>query len=59
MGFTPGLFDFAGYTYCVYVLVAQSCSTLLRPMDCSSPGSSVHGILQARTLELVAIIALC
>ena len=33
------------------VLAAQSCPTLFKPMDCSPPGSSVHGILQARTLE--------
>ena len=33
------------------LLVAQSCLTLCNPMDCSPPGSSVHGILQARTLE--------
>ena len=32
-----------------------SCPTLCDPMDCSPPGSSVHGILQARTLEWVAI----
>ena len=31
--------------------VAQSCLTLSDPMDCSPPGSSVHGILQARVLE--------
>ena len=36
------------------VLVAQSCPTLCDPMDCSPPGSSVHGILQARMLEWVA-----
>ena len=35
--------------------VAQSCPTLLNPMDCSLPGSSVHGIFQARILELGAI----
>ena len=35
-------------------LVVQSCLTLCDPMDCSPPGSSVHGILQARTLEWVA-----
>ena len=35
--------------------VAQSCPTLCDPMDCSPPGSSVHGILQARALEWVAI----
>ena len=37
------------------VLVAQSCPTLCYSMDCSPPGSSVHGILQARILEWVAI----
>ena len=35
----------------VKVLVAQSCPTLWNPMDCSPPGSSIHGILQARILE--------
>ena len=35
--------------------VAQSCPTLCHPMDCSLPGSSVHGIFQARILEWVAI----
>ena len=35
--------------------VAQSCPTLCNPMDCSLPGSSLHGILQARVLEWVAI----
>ena len=39
---------------CVCVLVAQLYLTLCDPMDCSSPGSSVHGILQARILEWVA-----
>ena len=34
---------------------AQSCPTLWDPIDCSLPGSSVHGILQARVLEWVAI----
>ena len=38
------------------VLVAQSCLTLCGPMDYSLPGSSVHGILQARILEWVAIL---
>ena len=33
---------------------AQSCTTLSDPMDCSLPGSSVHGIFQARVLEWVA-----
>ena len=35
--------------------VAQSCPTLCDPVDCSPPGFSVHGILQARILEWVAI----
>ena len=35
--------------------VTQSCLTLSDPMDCSFPGSSIHGIFQARTLEWVAI----
>ena len=35
--------------------VAQSCSTPRDPMDCSLPGSSVHGIFQARVLEWGAI----
>ena len=35
--------------------VAQSCPTLCDPMDCSLPGSSVHGIFQAGVLEWVAI----
>ena len=39
----------------VKVLVTQSCPTLCNPMDHSLPGSSVHGILQARILECVAI----
>ena len=39
----------------VKVLVTQSCPTLCNPMDRSSPGSFVHGILQARILEWVAI----
>ena len=35
--------------------VAQSCPTLRDPMDCSLPGSSIHGIFQARVLEWGAI----
>ena len=35
-------------------LVTQSCLTLCNPIDCSSPGSTVHGIFQARILEWVA-----
>ena len=39
----------------VLCLDAQLCPTLCDPMECSLPGSSVHGILQARTLEWVAL----
>ena len=39
----------------LYALVAQSYLTLCDPVDCSLPGSSVHGILQARVLEWVAM----
>ena len=35
--------------------VAQWCPSLCNPMDCSLPGSSVHGIFQAKILEWVAI----
>ena len=35
--------------------IGQSCPTLSDPMDCSPPSSSIHGILQARVLEWVAI----
>ena len=35
--------------------VAQSCPALSDPMDCGPPGSSVHGIFQARVLEWGAI----
>ena len=43
---------------CIYncCLVAKLCLTLCNPMECSQPGSSVHGILQARILEWVAIL---
>ena len=44
-------------SYVIYVWwsVAQSCLTLCSPMDSSPPGSSVHGVFQARILEWVAI----
>ena len=35
--------------------IAQLCPTLTDPMDCSPPGSSIHGIFQARVLEWGAI----
>ena len=40
---------------CVLCLVAQSCPIIFDPMDCSLPDSSVHGILQARILNWVAM----
>ena len=40
---------------CMHAKLLQLCLTLCDPMDCSWPGSSVHGILQARKLEWVAI----
>ena len=47
---------------CVYIYiyeseseVAQPCPTLCNPVDCSLPGSSVHGIFQAIVLEWIAI----
>ena len=51
-GSCPG--DQAGRRDCC-CLVTKSCPTLCNPIDCSPPGSSVHGISQARTLEWVAI----
>ena len=39
----------------VHAKLLQSCPTLCDPIDCSSPGSSVHGILQARILGWVAM----
>ena len=39
----------------VKMLATQSCTTLCDPVDYSPPDSSIHGILQARVLELVAI----
>ena len=41
--------------YCVRAKSLQSCLTLCDPMDCSPPDSSVHGVLQARTLEGAAM----
>ena len=38
------------------MLIAQLCLTLCEPIDCSPPGFSVHGILQARVLQRVAIL---
>ena len=41
--------------FCSYSEVAQLCPTLCDPVDCSLPGSSVHGIFQAIVLEWIAI----
>ena len=40
---------------CMHAKLLQSCLTLCDPMDCTPPGSSVHGIHQARLLEWVAL----
>ena len=45
------------FPYCVHAKVASVMSNSLQPMDCSPPDSSVHGILQARTLEWVATLS--
>ena len=39
----------------VHAKSLQSCLTLCEPMDCSPPSSSVHGILQTRTLEWITM----
>ena len=44
-----------GYVCMCVCVCAQSCLTLCDPIDCSPPGSSVHGILQVRVLEWVAM----
>jgi len=43
------------FCMCVCAKPPQSCLTLCEPMDCSPPGSSVHGILQARIVERVVM----
>ena len=40
----------------ISVLVAQLCPTFCKPMDCSPPGSSAYGILQAKIPEWIAIL---
>ena len=47
--------DYAKAFHCVCAKSLQLCPTLCNSMDCSLPGSSVHGILQARILEWLAI----
>ena len=43
------------YACCYAYSVTQLCLTLHAPMDCSPPGSSAHGILQARNLKWVGL----
>ena len=45
----------AGPCACMHAKLLQACLTLCDPMDCSPPGSSVHGIVQARILEWVTM----
>ena len=52
-GLSPLPFWLSSISVCL--LVAQSCPTLCDHVDCSPPGSSVHGILQARILQWVAM----
>ena len=50
-----GNFKSSSFILVLMYLVAQLCLTLCSCIDCSPPGSSVHGILQARILDWVAI----
>ena len=52
---TLSVFRHITILYAVLYLVVQSCPTVCDPLDCSPPGSSVHGISQARILEQVAM----
>ena len=52
---TPNLFLLHQSRWCMHAKSLQSCATVCDPMDCIPPGSSVHGILQARILEWIAI----
>ena len=49
------LLSLVGTAVCAHTKLLQKCPTLCDLMDCSPPGSSVHGILQARILEWVAM----
>ena len=49
------LLNYIAYIMCICILSCSVMSDSLDPMDCSLPGSSVHGILQARILDLVAL----
>ena len=52
--YTDGCFMLT-YDSALLCLVTQPCPTLFDPMDCSLPGSSVHGIFQPIVLEWIAI----
>ena len=52
---SPNISALLTLVVCCMCLVAQLCPTLCDPIDCSLLGSSVHGILQARILERVAM----
>ena len=51
----PRMLECQMETVCMYAKSLQSCLILFDSMDCNLPGSSVHGILQARILEWVAM----
>ena len=51
----PWYLEFSWRDLCEAVKLTQSCLTLCDPMDCSPPGSSIHGIFQASILKWVAI----
>ena len=51
----PSPAQYVLYVVCRHTSSLQLCLTLCDPMDCSPPGSSVHGILQARIMEWVAM----
>ena len=52
---SPGFIKAPSLHACVRAKLLQLCPILCGPMDCSLPGSSVHGILQARILEWIAM----
>ena len=54
---TPGTILSVSRTLCVCMCELLSCVQLCDPMDCSPPGSSVHGISQAKILEWVAMLS--
>ena len=54
-GLTQGVIGFAAAAAAAAAKSLQSCPTLCDPTDGSSPGSTIPGILQARTLEWIAI----